>query len=141
VLGVDIDASAVQLANANALNLKINNVKFFQSDWFAAIPAQRFDAIVSNPPYIDADDPHLQSGDVRFEPRRALVAEQQGLAAIDTIIQQAPPFLQRGGWLLFEHGYQQGPAVRSLLSRAGFLQITTWNDWGDRERVSGGRMR
>jgi release factor glutamine methyltransferase len=137
--GVDIDARAVALAIHNARNLSIENVEFFQSDWFAALPAQQFDAIVSNPPYIDADDPHLLTGDVRFEPRRALVAEQNGLAAIAAIAMQAPNFLRANGWLLFEHGYEQGPAVRSLLSRAGFQDISTWNDWGDRERVSGGR--
>jgi len=136
--GVDIDADAVALANNNARNLAFDNTQFFQSDWFAAVPARQFDAIVSNPPYIDADDPHLLRGDVRFEPRRALVAEQNGLAAIAAIATMAPNFLQCRGWLLFEHGYEQGPAVRSLLSRAGFQNISTWNDWGGRERVSGG---
>jgi release factor glutamine methyltransferase len=68
------------------------------------------------------------------------VAEQNGLADIATIIQQAPQFLKPGGWLLIEHGYQQGPAVRSLLTSGGFQQIATWNDWGDRERVSGGQI-
>ncbi|HSB97045.1 MAG TPA: peptide chain release factor N(5)-glutamine methyltransferase [Spongiibacteraceae bacterium] len=136
--GVDIDADAVRLANHNARNLSVDNVTFFQSDWFAALSAQKFDAIVSNPPYIDADDPHLLCGDVRFEPRRALVAEQNGLADIAAIAAQAPSFLQPGGWLLFEHGYEQGPAVRSLLSVVGFRNISTWNDWGGRERVSGG---
>jgi release factor glutamine methyltransferase len=137
--GVDIDADAVALANKNARNLALDNARFFQSDWFAAVPAQQFDAIVSNPPYIDADDPHLLCGDVRFEPRRALVAEQNGLAAIAAIATLAPSFLQRRGWLLFEHGYEQGPAVRSLLSQAGFQDVSTWSDWGGRERVSGGK--
>jgi release factor glutamine methyltransferase len=148
VCGVDINADAVQLATNNARNLTIDNAQFFVSNWFAVLssqvptraPAQKFDLIVSNPPYIDADDPHLQSGDVRFEPRRALVSEQNGLADIAAIIERAPQFLKSNGWLLLEHGYQQGPAVRSLLTRSGFQQIATWSDWGERERVSGGLM-
>lgn len=137
--GADIEPAAVQLARDNARTLAIGNAEFLQSDWFAALPAQRFDAIVSNPPYIDADDPHLRSGDVRFEPRRALVAERNGLAAIASIIDGAPSFLRSGGWLLFEHGYQQGEPVRALLQQAGFAEVRTWRDWGGNERVSGGR--
>ncbi len=140
VCGIDISADAVQLATQNAHALTISNAIFLQSDWFAELIPQRFDAIVSNPPYIDADDPHLREGDVRFEPRRALVAAQQGLADIEKIIQQAPAFLKSKGWLLFEHGFAQGPDVRTLLSRGGFQQVSTWNDWGGRERVSGGVM-
>jgi release factor glutamine methyltransferase len=138
--GVDVEPAAVELARDNARTLAIGNVEFQQSDWFAALPAQRFDAIVSNPPYIDADDPHLRSGDVRFEPRRALVADGNGLAAIASIIDGAPLFLREGGWLLFEHGYQQGEPVRALLLQAGFSEVRTWRDWAENERVSGGRL-
>jgi release factor glutamine methyltransferase len=138
--GVDVEPAAVALARDNARALAIGNAEFLQSDWFAALPAQRFDTIVSNPPYIDADDPHLRSGDVRFEPRRALVADRNGLAAIASIIDGAPLFLRSGGWLLFEHGYQQGEAVRALLREAGFSEVRTWRDWADNERVSGGRL-
>lgn len=138
--GVDIELAAVALARDNARALAIDNAQFLQSDWFAALPAQRFDVIVSNPPYIDADDPHLCSGDVRFEPRRALVARQHGLAAIIEIINAAPDFLRSGGWLLFEHGYQQGDAVRSLLRQAHFNEVQTWRDWAGHERVSGGML-
>jgi release factor glutamine methyltransferase len=137
--GVDVEPAAVALARDNARALAIANAEFLQSDWFAAVPAQRFDAIVSNPPYIDADDPHLRSGDVRFEPLRALVADRNGLAAIASIIDGAPLFLRSGGWLLFEHGYQQGGPVRALLQQAGFSEVRTWRDWAGNERVSGGR--
>jgi release factor glutamine methyltransferase len=138
VTGVDINDDAVQLAQRNAEKNQITNARFQQSDWFAAI-AESFDLIVSNPPYIAADDPHLREGDVRFEPVRALVADNAGMAAIDTIAQTAPLFLSKGGWLLFEHGWQQGIAARSTLNRNGFTDITTWCDDGGRDRVTGGK--
>jgi release factor glutamine methyltransferase len=102
---------------------------------------QQFELIVSNPPYIDADDPHLLQGDVRFEPRRALIAEQNGLAEIAQIIARAQDYLKPGAWLLFEHGFEQAPAVRTLLSQHAFETISTWNDLGGRERVTGGHWR
>lgn len=136
--GVDIEPAAVALARRNAAALALANVEFAVSDWFAALPSQRFDAIVSNPPYIDADDPHLQRGDVRFEPRRALVSARDGIADIAAIAAAAPAFLHGGGWLLFEHGYAQGAAVRGLLEAAGFGAVRTWRDYGGNERVSGG---
>lgn len=139
--GVDIEPAAVALAQRNAQALALTNVEFLQSNWFAAVPAQRFDAIVGNPPYIDAADPHLQSGDVRFEPRSALVSARQGLADIDAIAAGACAFLSDGGWLLLEHGYRQGEAVRALLAAHGFAAVQTWRDYGDNERVSGGRWR
>ena len=141
VLGVDIADAAVALAQRNATALAIDNVKFAQSDWFANIAAQQFDLIVSNPPYIDAADPHLAQGDVRFEPRRALVAADHGLAALVAITTRAQPYLKSGAWLLFEHGFAQGPALRTVLSQHGFDSICSWNDLGGRERVTGGRWR
>lgn len=141
VLGVDVAEEAVALAQRNARHLKINNAQFLQSDWFENIAPQQFDLIVSNPPYIAEDDPHLTQGDVRFEPRRALVALQNGLAAITAIATTAPNYLRAGGWLLFEHGHTQAPAVRTLLSQLNYSVISTWHDWGGNERVTGGRMR
>lgn len=138
--GVDIEPAAVALAQRNAATLALRNVEFAVSDWFAAVPAQRFDAIVSNPPYIDADDPHLRSGDVRFEPRRALVAARNGTADLAAIAVAAPSFLRNGGWLLFEHGFEQGAVVRTLLAEAGFVHVQTWRDYGGHERISGGRI-
>jgi release factor glutamine methyltransferase len=141
VLGVDVAEAAVELAQRNARDLEITNAEFIQSDWFANIPPQQFDLIVSNPPYIDGTDPHLAQGDVRFEPRRALVAEQNGLAAIAQITACAQHYLQPGAWLLFEHGFEQAALVRTLLSQQAFESIATWTDFGGRERVTGGRWR
>ncbi len=140
VCGVDCAAEAVALARRNAQKLSLQRVEFMQSNWFAAIDAtRRFDLIVSNPPYIAADDPHLMQGDVRFEPRSALVAERNGLADIEQIAAQSPQWLQAGGWLLLEHGWQQAAEVRALLQQRGFVDVQSWRDYGDNERVTGGR--
>jgi release factor glutamine methyltransferase len=103
--------------------------------------AQTFDLIASNPPYIAEDDPHLTQGDVRFEPRSALVASNSGLADIIEIANSAKNYLNADGWLLLEHGYTQGPAVRTLLSQLNYRDISTWQDWGGNERVTGGRAQ
>ena len=139
VLGVDRSPDAVALARRNADNLGLQRVQFLCSDWFAQIAPGRFDLIVSNPPYIDARDPHLALGDVRFEPRSALVADRDGLGAIIDITSNAGARLNPGGWLLFEHGWDQAGAVRALLARHGFDNVDTWRDAGGRERISGGR--
>lgn len=141
LLGVDIAPDAVALAQKNARELQIANIDFVQSNWFENMVPCKFDLIVSNPPYIDAADAHLNDGDVRFEPRSALVAGQNGLADIAAIAQTAQAWLQPRAWLLFEHGYEQAPSVRSLLSERGYGDISTWCDWGGRERVTGGRAR
>ena len=138
VLGVDLNPNAVTLAQRNAAALNVRNATFLQSDWFAQTPLRPFDLIVSNPPYIDGDDPHLVVGDVRFEPRTALVADRAGLGAIIDITERAGAYLAQGGWLLFEHGWEQGAAVRALLERHGFDKVTTRRDAGGRERISGG---
>jgi release factor glutamine methyltransferase len=95
--------------------------------------------ILSNPPYIDPDDPHLRQGDVRFEPLSALTAERKGMADIDKIAAAARQYLRPGGWLLLEHGYDQAEAVRQLLRQLGYAQVFSARDYGDNERVSGGR--
>lgn len=100
---------------------------------------ERFDLIAGNPPYIAAGDPHLDQGDLRFEPRAALVSGADGLDAIRAIVRAAPACLQPGGWLLLEHGWEQGPAVRALLEAAGLRDVSTATDLGGRDRVSGGR--
>ncbi len=138
VTAVDRERAAVTLAQHNANSLKLA-VAVIQSDWFAALPEQQFDLIVSNPPYIDGDDPHLQQGDVRFEPTTALVAAQQGLADLFHIIDTAPLFLAPAGWLVLEHGWQQGAAVRSQLTRQGYQQVTTVCDYANLERVTIGQ--
>ncbi|MFW5399250.1 peptide chain release factor N(5)-glutamine methyltransferase [Yersinia sp. 1252 StPb PI] len=138
VVGVDIQADAVALARHNAEKLAIGNVHFLQSSWFDAVDGQ-FTLIVSNPPYIDADDPHLNEGDVRFEPHSALVAPAEGMASLDEIIRCAPAYLEAGGWLMLEHGWQQADAVQKLLKNAGFSAVMTHKDYGNNDRVTLGQ--
>lgn len=139
VTGVDRMPGAVALAEANRSQLQLDNARFLLSDWFGAVVDQRFHLVVSNPPYIAAHDPHLQQGDVRFEPASALVSGADGLDDIRLIIQRAPAQLHGGGWLLLEHGWQQAEAVRGLLQQGGFSEVQSWRDLGGHERVSGGR--
>ena len=138
VIGVDRMPGAVALAESNRVRLGLANVQFLQSDWFAALDQRQFELIVSNPPYIAADDPHLQQGDVRFEPASALVSGADGLDDIRYIVRSAPAHLQPGGWLLLEHGWQQAEAVRQLLSERGFAEVQSWQDLGGHQRVTGG---
>ncbi|NCB57678.1 MAG: peptide chain release factor N(5)-glutamine methyltransferase [Gammaproteobacteria bacterium] len=132
------EPAALDLARRNAARLGFS-VNFLASNWFSALNERNFQLIVSNPPYIDAADPHLAQGDVRFEPHSALVADEDGLADIRQIIDQAPEYLAAGGWLLLEHGWQQAEAVRDLLSSRGFQAVTTKSDLGGQDRVSGGQ--
>lgn len=132
------EPAALDLARRNAARLGFQ-VNFLASNWFAALNERNFQLIVSNPPYVDVADPHLSQGDVRFEPHTALVAEEDGLADIRQIIEQAPDYLAPGGWLLLEHGWQQAEAVRELLWARGFHAVITRQDLGGQERVSGGQ--
>lgn len=136
VTGVDRVVEAVELAARNAQRLRLGNVEFHESQWFSALLAQRFALIVSNPPYIPACDPHLQQGDLRFEPSSALVAGKDGLDDIRHIISNAPQHLLDGGWLVLEHGYDQAAAVRGLLVENGFVNIESRRDLGGHERIS-----
>ncbi|SDI45553.1 [protein release factor]-glutamine N5-methyltransferase [Pseudomonas delhiensis] len=140
VTGVDRIPEAVALAERNRERLRLANVGFRQSHWFSALEGERFALIVGNPPYIPGSDPHLQQGDVRFEPKSALVAGADGLDDIRLIVGQAPRFLEPGGWLLLEHGYDQGPAVRDLLLGNGFREVESRRDLGGHERISLGRL-
>ncbi|MDA8503407.1 peptide chain release factor N(5)-glutamine methyltransferase [Citrobacter sp. Awk 2] len=140
VTAVDRMPDAVELANRNRLNLAIDNVRVLQSDWFSALSGQQFEMIVSNPPYIDEQDPHLAQGDVRFEPLSALVAGENGLADIMLIIDQSRRVLTTGGYLLLEHGWQQGEAVRDAFTRAGYQAVETCRDYGGNERITLGRI-
>lgn len=139
VTGVDRVAEAVALAEANRTRLQLRNASFLNSHWFSALAAQRYQLIVSNPPYIAAGDPHLSQGDVRFEPSSALVAGVDGLDDIRLIIQQAPQHLNAGGWLLLEHGFDQAEAVRELLSQQGFVAVDSRLDLGGQQRISLGQ--
>ncbi|GAA5523998.1 release factor glutamine methyltransferase [Microbulbifer aestuariivivens] len=141
LLAADKSPQALALAERNRSRLELGNVQLLQSDWFAGIPAQTFDLIVSNPPYIDAADPHLEQGDVRFEPRSALVAGRQGLADIDTIVAASGDYLAPGGWLLVEHGWQQAAAVRALFAGAGLVGVDSRRDYGGHERLTLGRRQ
>lgn len=140
VTAVDVIPDAVALATRNAQHLGINNVTVLASHWFSALEGETFDMIVSNPPYIDEQDPHLAMGDVRFEPRSALVAAKEGLADIAWIIAQSKRFLRPGGWLLIEHGWRQGDAVRALFCADGYEQVETCRDYGDNDRLSLARL-
>lgn len=140
VTGVDRVEDAVALAERNRQRLQLDNVRFLHSHWFSALARQRFGLILSNPPYIRADDRHLDQGDVRFEPSSALVAGADGLDDIRAIIQAAPQYLLAGGWLLLEHGFDQAEAVRELLATAGFSEAHSRRDLGGHERISLGRF-
>jgi release factor glutamine methyltransferase len=139
VQGVDLIPQAVELAQHNAKLNQLEQVRFFQSSWFDQVEGQ-FDLVVSNPPYIDPDDEHLAQGDVRFEPKTALVAENKGLADLELIAEQSRGYLFDGGWLLMEHGYDQQEAVQQLLYKFGYQQVTTRIDLGGNPRITGGQF-
>lgn len=136
VLATDASAAALEVARRNAARNDIVNVAFRQGDWLEPLAGERFDLIASNPPYIAQGDPHLGRGDLRFEPATALASGADGLDALRTLARDAPTHLVPGGWLLLEHGWDQGAAVRGLLRDAGFQRIETLRDLEDRERVT-----
>ena len=141
VTATDVSAAALDVARANAIRHGAA-VRFVEGDWFAPLGNERFDLVVSNPPYVVEGDPHLQLNGLPFEPRRALtdgIAGGDGLACIRRIVAAAPAHLRAGGWLLMEHGYDQTVEVRGLLLAAGFIDVASWRDDAGIERVSGGR--
>lgn len=140
VTAVDRSAAALDVARANAQACGQPRIEFLLSDWFSSLGPRRFDLLVGNPPYIAADDPHLALGDVRFEPSQALVATLGGLSDLAHIAKTAPAHLQPGGWLLLEHGFEQGREVRELLKASGFMAIETRRDLAGQERITGGRI-
>jgi len=141
VVATDASVDALAVARRNAQRLGIGNVRFVQGDWLAPLTGERFALVVSNPPYIEAADPHLTQGDLRYEPAAALASGADGLDAIRRIVARAPAHLESGGWLLFEHGWNQGDAARALLRAAGYVQVFTAQDLEARDRVSGGRWQ
>lgn len=141
ITGVDRIPAAVALAQHNASKLALANTTFLQSHWFSALEGQQFALIVSNPPYIDADDYHLSQGDVRFEPASALVAGDHGLADIRTIAAEAGDYLQDNAWLMLEHGWQQGEQVRQILRDNSFHEVETCQDYGGNDRVTVGQRK
>ena len=140
VLATDASAAALAVAKANAQRFGINNVEFAEGNWCAPLGTRVFDMMVSNPPYIAVDDAHLAQGDLRFEPGSALASGADGLDAIRQIIDAAPRHLASGGWLLLEHGFDQGASVRGLLGQCGLIEVQTWQDLADQDRISGGRQ-
>ncbi|MCP4466114.1 MAG: peptide chain release factor N(5)-glutamine methyltransferase [Halieaceae bacterium] len=141
LLAVDNSAAALQVARANAASLKLDRVDFRESNWFDALDDQRFDLLLSNPPYIDPQDAHLEQGDLRFEPRQALVATGGGLDDIRQLVKRAPARPKQGGWLLLEHGCDQADTVCALLRGAGFSRVESRVDLAGLPRTSGGQWR
>ena len=140
VIGVDASAEALVVAIENAQSLGLTNAHFLKSDWFSDLVGQRFEVIVSNPPYIAEGDSHLTQGDLRFEPRSALVSGVDGLDDIRRIIQDAPNYLKPNGWLMLEHGYDQAQSVATLLKGNGFSQIDHAQDLAGTLRVTFGSI-
>jgi release factor glutamine methyltransferase len=144
VTAVDFSDKALEVARQNAQDLSILNCQFLQSDWLSALKLngqnQKFDVIVSNPPYIEADDAHLSQGDLRFEPLSALASGKDGLDDIRTIISQAKNHLKPSGWLMLEHGYNQADSVSNLLKTAGFSEVSNARDLAGIQRVTSGRL-
>jgi len=136
VVAVDASEAALLVATENAKQLQTGNVRLLHSDWFSVLADERFDLIVSNPPYIESDDEHLSLGDVRFEPRTALASGGDGLDDIRRILGEAKKHLESGGWLMFEHGYNQALQVRELMRDAGFNEVTSAHDLSGIERVT-----
>ncbi|MEP6633527.1 MAG: peptide chain release factor N(5)-glutamine methyltransferase [Luteimonas sp.] len=139
VTATDASAAALAIAQANALRLDIGNVEFRQGSWWQPLDGMRLDMVVGNPPYIADDDAHLHEGDLRFEPVAALASGPDGLNAIRRIVADAPRHLIESGWLLLEHGCEQGAVVRALFQDAGLADVETARDLEDRDRVTLGR--
>lgn len=141
ITAIEKSEQALEVAQGNAHQLDLAHIRFLQGDWFAPVHGERFHMILSNPPYIAKCDPHLDNGDVRFEPGLALIAGPDGLRDLYHIIEQAPQFLLSPGYLLVEHGYDQAEAVRNKMKKHGFIDIRTYRDLYGLERVTEGIWR
>ncbi|EPG2416496.1 peptide chain release factor N(5)-glutamine methyltransferase [Stenotrophomonas maltophilia] len=141
VLATDASPGALAVAARNAARHELRNVRFVEGghDWYAPLQGARFDLIASNPPYIASDDPHLAQGDLRFEPATALASGVDGLDDIRRIVDGGQAHLLPGGWLLIEHGWDQGVAIRALFDAAGFTEVQTVQDLEQRDRITLGR--
>lgn len=140
VVAVDYSEPALVVARQNAAELHLRNLEILQSNWFEGLQERRFDVIVSNPPYIEDADEHLQQGDLRFEPRTALASGADGLDDIRIIVSGAKAHLNHNAWLLIEHGWNQAESMHQLFLDAGFVDITTEQDLANRDRVTMGRL-
>lgn len=140
VVAVDASLAALNIAKYNAQQQQLTNIEFYQSDWFSNVPLSLFDLIISNPPYIDADDEHLQQGDVRFEPQSALIADNNGLSDIEIIADKARHYLKPAGHLFIEHGYQQAAQVQSIFNALHYKDVKSYQDLSGHYRVTGGYL-
>lgn len=140
IVATDFSHDALAIASENATQLGIKNIEFRHGDWCAPLRDEQYEMIVSNPPYIDSSDNHLQHDGLPFEPQSALTPGNDSLAALRLIIDQAKQHLAAPGWLLLEHGYDQGTAVRELLQQADYHEVATLRDLGNQERLSLGRI-
>lgn len=136
IIAVESSPAAITVAKQNASHLKIDNVTFIEGCWLEPLEAKTVDMIVSNPPYVATDDPHLKQGDVKFEPSSALLSGSDGLKDIRIIIATAREHLKTSGWLLLEHGHDQGPAVTELLQQAGYTNISDYPDLAGQPRIA-----
>lgn len=141
VVATDASEAALAVAGRNAQRNDIGNIEFRHGSWYAPLAGERFDLIASNPPYIEEGDPHLVEGDLRFEPMTALASGEDGLDDLRCIVSAAPSHLVEGGWLLVEHGWNQGDAVRALFIDAGLVDVETASDLERRDRMTLGRRR
>ena len=139
ITAVDASKAALAVARHNARQHQLTNIEFYQSDWFANVPKFLFDMAISNPPYIGSDDEHLQQGDVRFEPKTALIAEDQGLSDIQIIADKARGYLKPAGHLLIEHGYNQAPQVQAIFNALAYDKVQSYLDLSGQPRVTYGR--
>lgn len=139
ITAIDICPQALSIAQKNACKLNVSNISFLEGDWLQAVGEQRFTAIVSNPPYLNAEDPHLKA--LAYEPQTALVSGPTGLEAFETMIDQAPDHLISEGYLIFEHGFDQASKIRNLLAQANFTEIHTYRDLAGCERVTVGKWQ
>ncbi len=139
VHATDLSETALQVAKQNADDLTLHNVSFYQGNWCHALPLKRYDVIVSNPPYLSGDDPHLQQSEISFEPSLALVSGSDGLEAIRSIVREARGYLKPAGQLVIEHGWNQAAAVRELFEQAGFFRVELYQDLSGLDRVTRGQ--
>ena len=140
ITGVDRIPEAVQLAQENAKRLGLGHVNFKQSFWFSQLQQDKFDLIVSNPPYVETNSPYLVEGDVRFEPQSALTSGDDGLDDIRYIVEHTPTYLKSNGWLMLEHGFEQHQAVAKIMENADFVDIQALEDLNRYQRITIGKL-
>jgi release factor glutamine methyltransferase len=139
VIATDVSARALEVARANAAQLQLTGIEFRQGSWFAPLAGERFDLLASNPPYVAADDPAMSSAALAHEPRLALTPGTDALACLRVIVRGAPQHLTHGGWLVLEHGTEQGADVRHELVLAGFRSVRSHRDLAGHERLTEGQ--